>query len=129
MTRNELIMAIYDNEDAWSCPEYNCDKPEGEGNTGKCCWECAERSLAKYDAKVRADAEKEYNAQLEKWEAEHTDALYRAEMKGRADAIEEYKKKIEFEYKWLLDCKVFEPNVGIAFNALKSYAEQLKEKK
>lgn len=46
-----------------------------------------------------------------------------------ADAIDEYKKKIEFEYKWLLDCKVFEPNVGIAFNTLISYAEQLKEQK
>lgn len=47
---------------------------------------------------------------------------------GRAEAIDEYKKKIEFEYKWILDCKVFEPNVDIAFNTLMSYAEQLKEK-
>ena len=49
--------------------------------------------------------------------------------KGRADAIEEYKKKIEFEEKWLFDCKVFNPNVTIAFETLKKYAEQLKEQK
>lgn len=53
-------------------------------------------------------------------------AIEFAEEKAIADAIEEYKKKIEFEYKWLLDCKVFEPNVDIAFNTLISYAEQLK---
>lgn len=33
-----------------------------------------------------------HNAQLEKWEEEHTDALYRAEMKGRADAVEKFAK-------------------------------------
>ena len=44
-----------------------------------------------------------------------------------ADAIDEYKKKVEFEYKWLFDCKVFNPNVVIAFETLISYAEQLKE--
>lgn len=43
---------------------------------------------------IRADAEKEYNAQLEEWKTEHTEALYRAEMKGRADAIEEVKSKM-----------------------------------
>lgn len=46
----------------------------------------------------------------------------------RSDAIDEYKKKIEFESKWLLFCKVFDPNVCIAFSNLISYAEKLKEK-
>lgn len=46
----------------------------------------------------------------------------------RTEAIDEYKKKIEFEYKWLLG-KPVEPNVGIAFNTLISYAEQMKEQK
>lgn len=45
-----------------------------------------------------------------------------------AEVIEEYKNKIEFEQKWLLDCKVFNPDVAIAFETLKSYSEQLKEK-
>lgn len=49
--------------------------------------------------------------------------------KGRADAIDEYLKKVEFEDKWLLACKVYDPNVAIAFRTLKSYAEQLKEQK
>lgn len=45
----------------------------------------------------------------------------------REDAIQEYKKKIEFEEKWLLLCKVFDPNVTIAFETLKSYAEQMQK--
>lgn len=35
-----------------------------------------------------------HNAELKKWEEEHTDALYRAEMKGRADALEEVDKEM-----------------------------------
>lgn len=46
---------------------------------------------------------------------------------GYNDAIKEYKKKIEFEEKWLFMCKVFDPNVNIAFKTLKSYAEQMQK--
>jgi len=56
MTRDNLIQAINDNCDAWSCPTYNCDLPEEEGNSGACCLKCAERQLAEYEEKIRADA-------------------------------------------------------------------------
>lgn len=56
MTRENLIQAIYDNEDAWSCIEHNgCDKPEEEGNTGDCCWACAEKQLQHYEKRKREE--------------------------------------------------------------------------
>ena len=60
MTREQLIKAIYDNEDAWSCPEHTCDMPEKEGNTGECCLKCAEKQLKAYEDKIRADAFDEF---------------------------------------------------------------------
>lgn len=59
MTREQLIKAIYDNDDAWSCPEYACDMPEKEGNTGECCWDCAEKQLKAYEDKIREEGRKE----------------------------------------------------------------------
>lgn len=59
MTRKELIKAIDENEDAWSCPEYSCDMPEKEGNSGKCCLKCAEKQLKAYEDKIRAKVLKE----------------------------------------------------------------------
>lgn len=56
MTRNELIKAIYDSKDDWSCPDHPCDLPEEEGNVGECCLRCAEKQLAEYEAKIRAEA-------------------------------------------------------------------------
>lgn len=56
MTREQLIKAIYDNDEQWSCPDNPCDKPEEEGNTGECCMKCAEEQLAWYEQKIRADA-------------------------------------------------------------------------
>lgn len=61
MTREELIKAIYDNDDAWSCPEHTCDMPEKEGNTGECCWDCAEKQLKAYEDKIRADVIDEFS--------------------------------------------------------------------
>lgn len=59
MTRDNLIQAIYDNGDTWSCPSYNCDFPEIEGNESAFCIMCADRQLAEYEAKIRADAMEE----------------------------------------------------------------------
>ena len=60
MTRKELIKAIYDSTDMWACPDHPCDFPEEEGNTGECCWKCAEKQLAEHEAKIRANVIKEY---------------------------------------------------------------------
>lgn len=59
----------------------------------------------------------------------YTEREKQIERQARKDAIDEYKKKIELEHKWLLSCKVFDTNVDIAYKTLISYAEQLKEKK
>lgn len=45
------------------------------------------------------------------------------------EVIEEYKKKIESEEKWLIERIGFNPYVTIAFTALQKYVEQLKEQK
>lgn len=46
MTRDELIKAINDNEESWSCPEFVC-------HTDDTCLECAEKQLAEYDKQIR----------------------------------------------------------------------------
>lgn len=51
MTREQLIQAIYDNDDMWSCPNHSCGNAEHDN-----CMECAERQLAEYEHKVGADA-------------------------------------------------------------------------
>lgn len=56
MTREELIKAINDNEERWSCPEYSCDKPDEEDNTGECCLKCAEKQLSEYEKQIREKA-------------------------------------------------------------------------
>jgi len=56
MTRENIIQAIFDNENNWSCPEYSCDKPEEEGNTGECCLKCAEKMLEEYEKHIKLDA-------------------------------------------------------------------------
>ena len=55
MIRSQLIKAIFDSDEMWSCPDHPCDFPEEKGSTGV-CWECAEKQLAEHEAKVRADA-------------------------------------------------------------------------
>lgn len=56
MTRGQLIRAIYDNEDVWSCPYYSCDIPEKQCNTAECCWDCAEKLLKAYEVEIQIDA-------------------------------------------------------------------------
>lgn len=73
-------------------------------------------------ADIRADAERDFQ-NSDYW----NDYLEDIKRQIRADAIDELKKKIEFEEKWLFDCKIFDTNVTIAFETLKSFAEQLKE--
>lgn len=66
MTRDELIEIIYNDKSNHSCPEYSCDMPEEEGNTGACCLRCAERQLAKYEEDIRADERKRFSEWLDK---------------------------------------------------------------
>lgn len=58
--RDNIIKAIFDNENNWSCPEYRCDMPEKEGNTGECCLKCAEKILKEYENKIKTDVIDEY---------------------------------------------------------------------
>ncbi len=64
MTRDNLIQAIYDNADSWSCVS-PCQHTMENENPKVACWECAEKQLAEYEAKVRADAIEEYRINLE----------------------------------------------------------------
>lgn len=83
MTRKQLIKAINDNEEEWSCPEYSCNMPDEEGNTGECCWKCAEKQLKKYEDKIRADAIDDYTEWLRK---------------AHADFHEDYAEDIKSDY-------------------------------
>lgn len=67
MTREQLIVAIWDNEDAWSCPKYNCDEPEEEGNTGECCKKCAENQLVDYEQQIRSEIVDEELQNFAQW--------------------------------------------------------------
>lgn len=70
MTRDELIEIIFNDTSNHSCPEYSCDMPEEEGNTGECCRRCAEKQLAEYEGKILArDTPKK--PQIE-WNSDHT---------------------------------------------------------
>lgn len=60
MTREQLIKAIDENEDAWSCPEYACNMPEEEGNTGECCRMCAEKQLKAYEDRIKEEASRDF---------------------------------------------------------------------
>lgn len=67
MTRDELIEIISNDTSCFSCPDYHCDMPEEEGNTGECCRRCAEKQLAEYEEYIRADERKRFAKQLAKW--------------------------------------------------------------
>lgn len=74
MTRDELIEIIFNDKSNNSCPEYSCDMPEEEGNTGECCRRCAEKQLAEYEGKILArDTPK---TPLEGWNSDHTRVWY-----------------------------------------------------
>lgn len=66
MTREELIQIICNSNLPVTCPEYQCPMPEEEGNTGECCLKCAEKQLAEYEKKIKADVIEEYFQYLEK---------------------------------------------------------------
>ena len=55
MTRENLIGAIYDNEEEWSCA-YTCPHTMEEENPKEVCWRCAEKQLSEYEQQIRADA-------------------------------------------------------------------------
>ena len=54
MTRENLIQAIYENKDEWSCA-YSCQYTMEEENPKDVCMKCAERLLTEYEQKIRAD--------------------------------------------------------------------------
>lgn len=58
MTRKNLIGAIYDNEEEWSCA-YTCPHTMEEENPEEVCWRCAEKQLAEYEQQIRAEVFKE----------------------------------------------------------------------
>lgn len=53
MTRDELIKAIYDSNGMRQCPGVYCELVRN-------CMKCAEKQLAEYEAKVRAEAIEEF---------------------------------------------------------------------
>lgn len=82
----------------------------------------------------KADREKE----LSELPNEYSEKLWKlAYSRGRTDAIDEFKtdiiNKIDFEEKWLMNCKSNNADTNIVFSALKTFAnnraEQLKEQK
>ena len=55
MTRENLIQAIYDNTDSWSCKS-PCPHTMGEENPQNVCWNCSEKLLSEYEQQIRAEA-------------------------------------------------------------------------
>lgn len=70
MTRKDLIEIISNDTSCFSCPEYSCDMPEEEGNTGECCRRCAEKQLAEYEGNILVrDTPKRPRKE---WNSDHT---------------------------------------------------------
>lgn len=60
MTRSELIKAIFENGDSWSCPEGEiCEKSTS-------CEACAEKQIAEYEKQIRAKALDDFVKKCEK---------------------------------------------------------------
>lgn len=56
MTRDELVKAIYDSCEDWSCPDnHSCESIE-DGSPAVLCMQCADKLLKEYEAKIKADA-------------------------------------------------------------------------
>jgi len=53
MTRENLIQAIYDNTDEWSC-NHPCPHTNEEDNPKDVCMKCAVRMLDRYEQEIRA---------------------------------------------------------------------------
>lgn len=66
MTRENLIQAIYENKDEWSCA-YSCQYTMEEENPRDVCMKCAERLLTEYEQKIRAEALKPIQKLLDDW--------------------------------------------------------------
>lgn len=103
MTREDLIAIIYNDNSSISCPEYSCDTSEEEASFSKCCMTCAERQLAEYEDKIRADEREkvmmsDYDCLLT---CEHIEVIFKSAYdKGRADAIEECIDAIKPRKEW-----------------------------
>lgn len=59
MTRDNLVQAIYDNTDEWSCKS-PCPHIMEEENPKDVCMKCAEKQLAEYEQQLKADAIDEF---------------------------------------------------------------------
>lgn len=55
MTRENLLQAIYDNMDNWSC-QSDCPPTMEKENPQEVCMQCANDLLAEYEKQIRADA-------------------------------------------------------------------------
>ena len=65
MTRENLLQAIYDNVDDWSCQD-TCLQTIGEENPQEVCMKCVDKLLAEYEKKIRADGIDEFWTEFDK---------------------------------------------------------------
>lgn len=61
MTRENLIKAIYDNDERWSCSEPDSCSLVEEGEPKEVCMKCAERMLDRYEQEIREKALEDYH--------------------------------------------------------------------
>jgi hypothetical protein len=52
MTARQIIIKCLDENTDVTCRNHPCDKPEKEGNTGKCCHKCSLEILREYESKI-----------------------------------------------------------------------------
>ena len=52
MTARQIIIKCLDENTDVTCRKNPCDKPEKEGNTGKCCHKCSLEILKEYENKI-----------------------------------------------------------------------------
>lgn len=86
MTRENLLQAIYDNADEWSCA-YSCQYDMKEENPKIVCMDCANKLLKEYEQQIRADAIEEF-------------------VGNTIEEIENIKKWYEEQYKEIYDVQI-----------------------
>lgn len=101
MTRENLLQAIYDNEDDWSC-QYTCPHTMEEENPQDVCMKCAEKQLKDYEDKIRAEVEQET------YERAYKEGYEKGDSDGRFFERVELQKAFELlhgsEYSWQEVC-------------------------
>lgn len=86
LTERQIILKCLNENTDVTCRKTNCDEPEKEGNTGKCCNKCSLEILNGYKNKIYNNAIKDFA----KWIFEHINVYH---FRSEKEMIEQFKNQ------------------------------------